>query len=58
MKKPIQAVIYTRVSTDEQDPKAQRLVVQEYAVQRGYEVVKVFEDQGISGAVDPLERPA
>lgn len=58
MKKPIQAVIYTRVSTDEQDPKAQRLVVQEYAAQRGYEVVKVFEDQGISGAVDPLERPA
>jgi len=54
--KIVRAVIYTRVSTEEQNPRSQLEVVREYCKQRGYEVVKVFEES-ISGSVDPLERP-
>ena len=52
----IKAVVYSRVSTEEQNPKAQLEVVLQYAQERGYEVVKIFEEQ-ISGSTDPLERP-
>ena len=51
----MKAVVYTRVSTEEQNPKGQLEVVLEYARERGYEVVKVFEEE-VSGSVDPLER--
>ena len=57
MQKPIKAVVYTRVSTDTQDPKGQLQVILDYADSRGYEVVKIFEEHGVSGAIDPLERP-
>ena len=52
----MKAVIYTRVSTDEQNPRSQLGVVLEYCKRRGYEAVKVFEEN-ISGSVDPLQRP-
>ncbi|MHC1627886.1 MAG: recombinase family protein [Candidatus Nezhaarchaeales archaeon] len=52
----MKAVIYSRVSTEEQDPKSQLTVVLDYAKERGYEIVRVFEEK-ISGSVDPLERP-
>ncbi|MGQ4833846.1 MAG: recombinase family protein [Candidatus Asgardarchaeia archaeon] len=49
-------MIYTRVSTDEQNPQGQLQVVMDYAKERGYEVVKTFDDY-ISGSVDPFKRP-
>ncbi|MEQ9715945.1 MAG: recombinase family protein [Candidatus Asgardarchaeia archaeon] len=52
----MKAVAYTRVSTDEQNPKSQLQVVLEYAKQRGYEVIRTFEEN-ISGSIDPFERP-
>ena len=52
----MRAVVYTRVSTDEQNPKSQLEEVLRYCEERGYEVVKVFEEE-VSGSVAPLERP-
>jgi len=52
----MKAVVYSRVSTEEQTPESQLQVVLDYADRRGYEVVKIFEEN-ISGSIDPLERP-
>ncbi len=52
----MKAVVYSRVSTEEQTPESQLQVVLDYARSRGYEIVKIFEEN-ISGSVDPLERP-
>ncbi len=52
----MKAVIYSRVSTSEQNPKSQLEEVLRYAAGKGYEVVRVFEEN-ISGSVNPLERP-
>ena len=49
------AVAYVRVSTDEQNPQGQLQVIQQYAAEKGYNIVKVFEEN-ISGSVPPLER--
>jgi len=53
----LKAVIYARVSTEDQTPKSQLQEVLNYAESRGYEVIEFFEEN-ISGGVDPLERPA
>jgi DNA invertase Pin-like site-specific DNA recombinase len=45
----MRAAIYTRVSTLDQNPQSQLLDLQQLAVQRGFEVVKVYTDHGISG---------
>ena len=37
--------IYSRVSTGEQDTRNQSTVLAEWAAQRGFEVVKVYEEQ-------------
>jgi len=52
----LKAVVYTRVSTDEQNPKSQLEDVLKYADKRGYEVIRVFEEN-VSGSVDPFDRP-
>lgn len=52
----VKAVAYTRVSTDEQNPQSQLQVVLDYVKQRGYELVKVFEEH-CTGAIPPLSRP-
>ena len=52
----MRAVVYSRVSTEEQDPKGQLTVILDYCKRKGYEVVKVFEEN-ISGAVNPFDRP-
>jgi DNA invertase Pin-like site-specific DNA recombinase len=53
----VKAVAYVRVSTDDQDPKGQSLVLENYATERGYKIVEWFRDEGVSGSVDPLQRP-
>ncbi|MET1124718.1 MAG: recombinase family protein [Archaeoglobaceae archaeon] len=42
-----------RTSTEEQNPEGQLKIIEEYAEEKGYKIVKVFEDQ-VSGKV-PLE---
>src|SRR5215203_1961334 len=57
---PKRAILYTRVSTEEQAKKgyslAQQLeVLREYAAREGYEILEEVQDPGQSGA--SLERP-
>jgi DNA invertase Pin-like site-specific DNA recombinase len=56
MQKPKRVAIYTRVSTSEQNTKAQELELRAYAVQRSWTIAHVYTDQGISGAQN--SRPA
>ncbi len=52
------AALYLRVSTDSQTTLNQRMVLEEIAQRHGWEIVRVFEDQGISGAKGRDRRPA
>ena len=49
--------IYLRVSTDQQTTENQRRILLEVAERSGWEVVAIFEDQGISGAKGRDQRP-
>jgi len=46
----MRAAIYCRVSTLDQHPETQLLDLKQLASQRGFAVVKVYTDRGISGA--------
>ena len=50
---------YVRCSTSEQElgPVAQRTAIERYCKNHGIELVAVFEDQGISGALELDRRP-
>ena len=50
--------IYSRVSTSGQTTANQRRELEKVAQQRGWEVVEVYEDKGISGAKGRDQRPA
>ena len=50
--------LYLRVSTDGQTTENQRLELAKIAEQAGWEIVEVYEDQGISGAKGSDQRPA
>ncbi len=53
----MRAVLYIRVSTDEQNPENQVLFLTEFARSRGMEVVDKFVDPGVSGyETKPEER--
>jgi DNA invertase Pin-like site-specific DNA recombinase len=45
----MRAAIYCRVSTLDQNPQTQLLDLQQLASQRGFEVVQVYTDHGVSG---------
>jgi DNA invertase Pin-like site-specific DNA recombinase len=51
------AALYLRVSTNEQTTENQRLELARVAEQRGWQVVQVLEDAGISGAKGRDKRP-
>jgi len=51
------AALYLRVSTDGQVTENQRLALEAVAAQRGWNVVAVYEDAGISGAKGRDKRP-
>jgi DNA invertase Pin-like site-specific DNA recombinase len=51
------AALYLRVSTDGQTTENQRLALEAIARQRGWAVVRVFSDNGVSGAKGPTQRP-
>ena len=52
------AALYLRVSTDGQTTENQRLALEAVAQHRHWQVVKVYEDAGISGAKGRDKRPA
>lgn len=55
--KATRAAIYLRVSTDGQTTENQRRVLEEVAERRGWLVVEIHEDAGISGAKGRDKRP-
>lgn len=52
------AALYLRVSTKDQTTDNQRLELERVATARGWPVVAVYEDEGISGAKGRDKRPA
>jgi DNA invertase Pin-like site-specific DNA recombinase len=50
MKMTIRTAIYSRVSTNDQTVSNQLLELKEIAKRRGFEIVREFSDEGISGA--------
>jgi DNA invertase Pin-like site-specific DNA recombinase len=52
------AAIYLRVSTNDQNTDNQELELRQIAERAGWQVVKVYKDQGISGAKGRDQRPA
>jgi DNA invertase Pin-like site-specific DNA recombinase len=55
--RPVRAALYLRVSTTDQDTERQERELRAVAVARGYEVVEVYRDQGISGSKGREKRP-
>src|SRR3979411_3317881 len=49
--------IYLRVSTSKQDTANQRRALENVAERSGWKVVKIYEDNGISGAKGRDQRP-
>ena len=56
--KTLRAALYLRVSRDSQTTENQRLVLTKLAERRGFEIVREYEDAGISGAKGRDKRPA
>jgi DNA invertase Pin-like site-specific DNA recombinase len=46
------AALYVRVSTDRQTVENQELQLRQVAERRGWEVVEIYSDAGVSGAKD------
>jgi DNA invertase Pin-like site-specific DNA recombinase len=51
------AALYLRVSTDKQTIENQELQLRQVAERRGWEVVEVYDDAGISGSKGRADRP-
>jgi DNA invertase Pin-like site-specific DNA recombinase len=58
MAKGLRAAMYLRVSRDSQTPENQRIVLAKLAERRGFEIVKEYEDAGISGGKGRDKRSA
>lgn len=54
----MRTALYVRVSTADQTTENQILALQEVATQRGWTIVRTYEDAGISGAKGRDARPA
>ena len=57
MAKAIRAAIYLRVSTGEQTVENQRRELEAAAAARGWQIVAVYADEGVSGALGRDKRP-
>ena len=58
MAKALRAAMYLRVSRDSQTTENQRIVLAKLAERRGFEIVREYEDAGISGGKGREKRPA
>jgi DNA invertase Pin-like site-specific DNA recombinase len=56
--RPVRVAIYSRVSTDHQTTENQERELHAVADRMGWMVVKVYRDQGVSGAKSREDRPA
>jgi DNA invertase Pin-like site-specific DNA recombinase len=54
----MRAALYLRVSTTDQDTDRQERELRAVATQRGYDIVEVYKDNGISGSKGRDKRPA
>ncbi len=52
----MKAVAYIRVSREDENPENQRYAIKEYVARHHIEVVKWFQDVGVSGGVPVFER--
>jgi DNA invertase Pin-like site-specific DNA recombinase len=52
------AAVYMRVSTDKQTTDNQERELREIALHSGWQIVEVYQDQGISGSMGRDKRPA
>src|SRR5215831_16909584 len=52
----MKVALYSRVSTNGQDPEVQLMALRTFAAQRGWDVVEEFVDHGYSGSKE--RRPA
>jgi len=57
MGKPKRAALYVRVSTDAQTVENQITELRQVAERRGWQVVEIYRDAGISGAKGRDQRP-
>ena len=48
---------YVRVSEETENPENQKYAIYEWAARSGHQVLNVYEDIGVSGALPPIERP-
>jgi DNA invertase Pin-like site-specific DNA recombinase len=60
--KPVRAFAYLRVSgrsqIDHDGFPRQRLAIQQYAISNGIKIVKWFEERGVTGSRETMDRPA
>src|SRR5579859_1886890 len=57
MAKSKRAALYLRVSTDGQTVENQRLALETVCEQRGWQLVQIYSDNGVSGAKGRVQRP-
>jgi DNA invertase Pin-like site-specific DNA recombinase len=53
----VRLLAYVRVSEETENPENQRYAIYEWAARTGHQVLEVYEDIGVSGALPPVERP-
>jgi len=49
---------YVRVSEESENPENQKFAIYQFCARSGHQLVDVFEDIGVSGALPPRDRPA
>jgi DNA invertase Pin-like site-specific DNA recombinase len=54
---PVKVVLYLRCSTSKQTTENQRIALEEVCQRNGWQIYKVIEDAGVSGAKGKDERP-
>ena len=50
-------VAYVRVSEESENPENQVFAIYEWVAKQGYQLVDIYQDIGVSGALPPRERP-
>jgi putative DNA-invertase from lambdoid prophage Rac len=53
----LKLLAYVRVSEETENPENQKFAIYEWAARTGHQVLEVYEDIGVSGALPPIERP-
>jgi len=48
---------YVRVSEESENPENQRYAIYQFCAKSGHQLVDIFEDIGVSGALPPRDRP-